>query len=259
MQRILLSSLGTDAAIAASVPDPISLYDRLMAVKPVGLSKNAWRERAGLSRALWSDIAKNNAAKHSTIEKLLEAIGVTFAEFEAGVRQLAKDAPPPEVRAPFLAFRGEDRPRDIPIVGTAACADMEVADDGKTLLIETMELDFGNAIDHARRPASLDNKRDVYAIYYVGHSMSPRYEPGELSYVDPTRPPRAGEYVVAQLVGPDGEDGEKVVVAMAKKLVRQSPSFYEFEQFNPPLQFRVPRAMVRHLHRIIPWDELVAF
>ncbi len=239
--------------------DPISLYDRLMAVKPEGLSRNAWRERAGLSRALWSDIARNDSAKHSTIEKLLEAIGVTFAEFEAGVRQKEKEPPSPEARAPFLAFRGQDRPRDVPIVGTAACADFEVGEDGKTMLIETMELDFGNAIDHARRPASLDNRRDVYAIYYVGHSMSPRYEPGELSYVDPARPPRAGEYVVAQMVGPDGEDGERVVVAMAKKLVRQSPTFYEFEQFNPPLQFRVSREMVRHLHRIIPWDELVAF
>jgi phage repressor protein C with HTH and peptisase S24 domain len=88
--------------------------------------------------------------------------------------------------------------------------------------------------------------------------MAPRYEPGELGYVDPNRPPSTGDYVVAQMRRPDG-DGERIFTVIAKRLVRQSASYYEFEQFNPACTFRVPRSAVAHLHRIIPWDELVTF
>ena len=242
-----------------AVSDPISLYDRLMAVRPPGLSQNAWRLKAGLSSAVFTDIRRRGAAKHDTIEKLLDAIGVTFAEFEAGVVQPEKEAPPAAVRAPFLAFRGQDRPRDVPIRGTAECADIEVEGNDARVTVETMALDADEVIDYARRPATLDNRRDVYAIYFRGHSMTPRYEPGELAYVDPVRPPRAGDYVIVQMRGVDGLEGERIVVVMAKRLVRQSSSFYELEQFNPATTFRVARRDVAHLHRIIPWDELVTF
>lgn len=260
-KHTLQSTASNDLAIAdiAMVSDPISLYDRLMAVKPDGLSRNAWTQRAGVSRAAFTDIRRRNAANHETIEKLLEAIGVTFAEFEAGARQEHKEAPPPAVRAPRMAFRGDDRPRDVPIIGTADCADLDVVTDGETVAIETMGLDLSEVVDHVRRPITLDHRRDVYAIYFRGHSMAPRYESGEVAYVDPVRPPLAADYVIVQLRRYDGDDGDRIHVAMAKRLVRQSASYIELEQFNPPLTFRLDRKQVAHIHRIIPWDELVAF
>lgn len=239
--------------------DPISLFDRLQAVKPDGLSLNAWRVRAGLSQAVFTDIKRRGGAKHETIEKLLKAIGVTFAEFEAGARSDEKELAPPEVRAPYLAFRGDDRPRDIPIVGTALCADIPLEADGLKVDVEAMEMDFDEVIDYARRPLTLDNRRDVYALYFQGVSMAPRYEPGEIGYVDPKRPPVTGEYVILQLRKAEEVEGERVSVVIAKRLVRQTANFFELEQFNPPLKFQVDRARVKHLHRIIPWDELVSF
>ncbi|WP_170841880.1 S24 family peptidase [Sphingomonas gellani] len=239
--------------------DPLTLHDRLMAVKPTGLSASAWTIRAGVSRMALNDIKRRGSANHATITKLLDAIGVTFGEFEAGVRQPEKEAPPAEARAPYLAFRGQDRPRDIPIVGTALCADIEVEDDGLLHSVEGMEMHLNDVIDYARRPLVLDGRRDIYALYFRGVSMAPRYEPGELAYVDPRRPPTTGEYVVAQLRAADGDEGERIFTVMAKRLVRQTAQYFEFEQFNPAGTFRVERARVAHLHRIIPWDELVTF
>ncbi len=241
------------------VSDPVSLYERLMAVKPVGLSNNAWCLRAGLGRTTLADVQRGKKPSWEKIEKLLDAIGVTQAEFEAGVRQTDHEPPPPAVQAPRLAFRGDDRPRDIPIVGTAECADLDIDQDGAMLRIETMGLDMGEIIDHARRPVSLDNRRDVYAIYFRGQSMSPRYEPGEIAYVDPKRAPAVMDYVIVQLVQDDGNGGDRVACALAKRLVRQSASWIELEQFDPPQTFRLPRKQVAQMHRIIPWDELVAF
>lgn len=241
--------------------DPLSLFDRLMAVKPPGLSANAWAVRAGVSRSAFNDIRKRNAANHTTIEKLLSAIGVTFAAFEAGDRVADKDAAPLDApsKSPMMALRGDDRPRDVPILGTAECGTIEFEGDAGSFLIETMELDMFNVIDYARRPATLDNRRDVYAFYYTGHSMEPRYEPGEIGYADPSRPPKVRDYAVVQLRRPTGDDDEQVCRVLAKRIVRMSASFVEMEQFNPAATFRVERKDIKHIHRIIPWDELVSF
>lgn len=237
--------------------DPLTLYDRLMAVKPAGLSANAWTVRAGLNRNVFTDIRRRDAAHPHTVRALLAAIGLTEAEFEAGATQGEKESS--VVREPYLAFRGDDRPRDVPILGTAECADLQFESDGALTPVETMQLDLDEVIDYARRPVSLDNRRDMYAIYFRGFSLAPRYEPGEIGYVDPKRPPAPGNYVVVQLRGPDGDDGERVFRVLAKRLVKITSTYVELEQFQPAMTFRVDRRDVRHIHRIVPWDELVAF
>lgn len=226
-----------------------------MAVKPAGLSRHAWSKSAGVSPTVFADIKRRGGAHHATVEKLVGAIGLTWAEFDAGMAQPEREPPPPEVQAPRLAFQGNDRPRDVPVLGTAECGDMEVEGDA----IETMELHVDDVVDHVRRPVTLDNRRDAYAIYFQGSSMAPRYESGEIAYVDPKRPPARGAYVVVQLRRPDHADGERIYRVLAKRLVRKTASFYELEQFNPPLTFRVPVADVAHCHRIFDWTELVAF
>lgn len=238
--------------------DPISLHDRLLAAKPAGMSRHAWTRGAGVNHNFFTDVRKNGRADPETLERMLSHIGLTEAEFEAGVRQTEKEAPPASVRAPRMIFQGQSRPRDVPVVGTAECADLSFATDDGDAAIEMMGLDPTEIVDHVRRPVSLDNRRDVYAIHFTGVSMEPRYEPGEVAYVDPRRAPTAQDYVVVQLRRPD-LDGERVYIAMAKRLVRRTAHYLELEQFNPPLRFRVDRSEVAHLHRIIPWPELVGF
>ena len=237
--------------------DPSSLFNRLMSVKPVGLSMNAWVARAELSRTALADIRRRGNASFETIQKLLDAIGITQAEFEAGVRQSEKDTPPAAVQAPRLAFRGDDRPKDVPVLGTAECADMEVQGDQARLIVASMMLD-NEVVDTVRRPASLDNRRDVYALYFQGNSMEPRYEAGEIAYVDPKRAPKARDYVIVQLRRAEDDD-ERIYVVLAKRLLKSTAVYLELEQFNPPLTFRIMRKDVAHCHRIIPWEELVAF
>ena len=101
-------------------------------------------------------------------------------------------------------------------------------------------------------------RRDIFAIYFNDHTMEPRYEPGEVAYVDPKRTPRPRDYVIVQLRRPEGED-ERIYTVLAKRLVKTTASTIELEQFNPPVTFQVDRKDVAHMHRIIPWEELVAF
>ncbi|MBD3747771.1 MAG: helix-turn-helix transcriptional regulator [Sphingopyxis terrae] len=243
--------------------EPSILYERLMAVRPRDLSPNAWAVKAGVNRTVWTNIRDRGGAHHKTIEKLLGAIGLTFAQFEAGItapeaERDRKAAPATVTEAP-RSFRPLERPRDVPVLGTAACADLSFDSEAGEIDIEALEIDLDEVVDWLARPLALEKRVDVYGIYYTGVSMIPRFEPGEPGYVDPRRMPKAGEYAVVQLAGSDGADGHRVIAAVAKRIVRISGSFVEMEQFNPPARFKIPRERIAAIHRIIPWGELAAF
>lgn len=246
-----------DIADTMTAPPKPPLYDALMAVRPKALTPNAWAVRAGVNRNIFNDIRRNGNATHDTLQKLLDAIDVSFAEFDAGVAPKRASTPSERsvVSSPVQAFRGNDRPRDVPVLGTPRCGDLTLGDQH----IETIDVDLDEVVDYVRRPAALDGRNDVYAIYYTGFSMVPRFEPDEVGYVDPRRPPAIGDYVVIQLRGPDPEEGERVVSALVKRLVRRTATYIELEQFNPPATFRLPTARVARIHRIMKLGELVGF
>lgn len=225
-----------------------------MAVRPRDMTANAWATKAGVNRNIFNDIRRRGTARHDILQKLLDAIGVSFAEFDAGIAPVRhpSDGSAGAVSSPVQAFRGNDRPRDVPVLGTPACGDLTLGDQH----IETIDVDLDEIVDFVRRPAALDGRQDVYAIYYTGFSMVPRFEPDEVGYVDPRRPPAIGDYVVVQLRG-NGED--RIVSALVKRLVRRTADYVELEQFNPPMTFRLPAAKIARIHRIMKLTELVAF
>lgn len=112
----------------------------------------------------------------------------------------------------------------------------------------------GEVVDYVRRPPGVAANRSVYALYVSGSSMSPWRESGELVYVDPQRPPRAGDYVVVQFK-PNGEG--QPPRALVKRLVSHTPKRLRLEQYAPAKQIEFPGAEILSVHRIIPWDELM--
>jgi len=147
-----------------------------------------------------------------------------------------EDAPP------LRRFAG---PRDVPVLGTAVGGGDE---DG----------DFrfnGETIDMAPRPPGIANRKDVYALYVENDSMYPRFRPGVKLYVDPHRRPLAGDDVVLELHGAEGEAGKGFI----KCLVKRTATKVIVEQFNPPKQIEFDANQVKNLHRVIPYDELLGF
>lgn len=253
----------------AEAEDP-PVYRALMRLKPDDLKPGTWASRAGLARNIFNNIREHGNPKRETIERLLDAIQVSPVEFEALMQPDAagggQRGPSPQPSAipvadPYRAFRGSDRPKDIPVLGTPSCGDMVVQIDGEERHIETIDMDLDEVIEFVRRPIGLDGRKDVYAIYPQGFSMTPRFEPGELQYVESgrRRPASVGDYVVVQLKAPDDHSGERIVSALLKRLVRQSADWIELEQFNPPMIFRVDRRRVAKIDRVLKLEELVAF
>lgn len=235
------------------------LYRLLMSIKPEGLTENAWTKRAQVSRNFFQSVKRGAKPLAENLEKIVEAIGYTPAQFYD--LQGGRASPPKDdgSRKRGLPFQRRDEPHDVPLLGTAQGSDFEVSEDGKVTFIEKMDLDMENVIDHVRRPASLANRRDVYAITVVGDSMADRYQDGDPAYVDPKRQPRSGDYVVVQLIRRDANGEGRVSSALLKRLVRRTSTHTELCQTNPQAQFTIPNTDIAHTHRVIPWSEIVFF
>lgn len=165
-------------------------------------------------------------------------------------------------RQPFSEVSVREDPRKfsaagangIPVVGTGYCDDLAIEGPDGEYMIERIQFDIDTVVRFVQRPSALWNAREAYAIDLHGDSMSPVMEQGETRLVDPRRPPGPGDFVVVQLT--NGTDHD-VATVLVKRLVRAASTFVELAQFNPPLTFRVPRAQVARLHRIVPYSELL--
>lgn len=202
------------------------------------------------------DPAKNTMP---TIEKL-RAIA---QELETSVDYLSGDSDSSDqVRSDVtlsdkhIEWRGPDRADPgIPLVGTGDCADLEVCDaSGEMITVERSSFDPDHHVRMLQRPPALRGQSDLYAVYFHGESMEPRFEAGEVGIVDPRRPVRNGDYVLVQMNGGDSDD---VVSVLVKRLVRQNAREIVLEQFNPAAVFTVPKSKVTRVHRILQQTELL--
>lgn len=223
------------------------LYDRLVAVKPPNLTLNAWAVKAGVSRTFFNDVRKRGNANHDSIVKVLDAAGVSLAQFEAGEQPVKT-----EVRGTGMsvadverAWRSAEPSKPVPLLGSAIGGEWQDQ-------VELTELHLGEVLDYIARPPSVANDKQAYAVTIVGDSMAPRFEPGERAYVSPRSPASIGDDVIVQLLG-NGEDqtADRVTMVLIKRLVRRTPAYVELRQFNPETTFQVPTNRVAAIHRVV--------
>lgn len=156
--------------------------------------------------------------------------------------ELAVRNPPYSRQPPVLPDR-ETMPRDVPVFGTAAGADGTRG---------AFVMNTGGAVDWVRRPPGLMGKAGVYSLYIENESMSPRFEPGDLVYIDPNRPPQIGSDVVIER-----RIDSTTTEAFVKRLVRRTPDVVYFKQFNPEGPFDIPRSEIVRMDRILTLAEML--
>jgi phage repressor protein C with HTH and peptisase S24 domain len=101
-------------------------------------------------------------------------------------------------------------------------------------------------IGYTSRPSNLSGVRSAYAIYMVGDSMVPRYEPGWLLHINPFKPPTRGRDVVVY------KEGQVVLI---KQFVGWEGDTLILRQLNPLDTLRIPRAQVRECHLVVGTDQ----
>ena len=145
-----------------------------------------------------------------------------------------------------LPRSGRGRPRSTSTSGNVRSTDpFPIRSAGRGGNDQEMFLEDG-PIGYTSRPANLGGVRAAYAIYMVGDSMEPRYEPGWLLHVNPFKPPTRGRDVVVYKLGQ---------VVLIKQFVGWEGDTLVLHQLNPTDTLRVPRADVRECHLVVGADQ----
>lgn len=200
-----------------------------------GLSRTAVARAAGLDPSMIRKLEQRGphaSLRADTARRLAAALGVSATTF---LDHAQDDAAPARSAAPDSGLG------DVPVLGTAKGS----AGEGAFSLVD-------EAIEYVTRPAGLSRARDVYALYVQGESMSPRFEPGDLVFVHPKRPPRFGDYIILQVQMYDTAGIQTYI----KRLIRQSDSKIEVEQLNPHLRVEWKPRVILRLHKVLTPNEL---
>lgn len=199
----------------------MGLKENLVRVRVAkGLSQAELGSLSGCSQQVIADIESGRTLRPRAIHEIAHALNTTVEEldpdrFKKQARQgvlSSRAAPPAEILGA----------RDLPIYASA--------EGGGGSIIMTFE-----PIDFITRPAPLMNVRDAYAIYVVGESMAPAYEPGDTALVNPHLPPAPGRDVILS----KGIDGHSE--ALIKRMVKASATDWHVQQWNPAKTFTLPR------------------
>jgi phage repressor protein C with HTH and peptisase S24 domain len=158
-------------------------------------------------------------------------------------RAVADTGSPP---AADMVRAGRGRPRSAATSNAANQTDLiPIRSAGRGGTDQAMFLEDG-PIGYTSRPSNLNGVRAAYAIYMVGDSMEPRYEPGWLLHVNPFKPPTRGRDVVVY------KQGQAVLI---KQFVGWDGDTLILRQLNPPETLRIPRADVLECHLVVGTDQ----
>lgn len=182
--------------------------------------------------------------KINQAEIYAEAFGVSrdwlyYGRGQPPSRPVSVNAPDADSLPPSNAVvlpESPARPRGrLPVYGVARAGD-------EGAIVWTREVR-----DYIDCPGSLEGVPNAYAVYVVGDSMENRYFPGEAVHVNPAKPPRKGDFVVAQVI--DRHTGD--TVALVKRLVSMDGESLVLAQLNPPKTFTFEMRDVLAVHRIV--------
>jgi len=213
-------------------------------LQKLGKSERAASLEAGLSDAFLRNIreGKSQSPRIDTLEKIAQVLGTTTSWLISGTgneeREDLGDAQQTgeeKEKATPNAVVGERLlvpKRRLPVFGQAVGGIYGEFPMNGTVLFDVL------------CPPQLSEISDAYAVIISGDSMYPRYEDGEIAFIDPTRRVRRGDYVIAQIIG----DEFGTPQAYVKKFIRHDAVELVLEQFNPQKELRFPHESVVSVH-----------
>lgn len=112
---------------------------------------------------------------------------------------------------------------------------------------------FGDVIDQVRRPPGIRNAKNVAALNVAGESMVPRFNTGELIYVQQRMPAPGDDVVVELYPETEGEPGKSFL----KQMVRKTGLRLYCKQHNPPTDIEFDMGEVKTIWRVLTLRDLL--
>ena len=201
-----------------------TIGERIKAAREaLGFSQDELARRVGIKQQSVAELESGKTRTTKHLLKFARALGQSPEWLDSGNGSMAQTPPEtlpqPNAGARLPAPSVAAMPIDVPVMGTA---------------VGGSHGDFslnGQVVDYHRRPPGILSNRSVFCLHVRGESMYPKYEEGDLVYVDPHRPTRSGDDVLVEMKPlRAGEPGP----AYVKRLVSKTPTKIVLKQFNPP-------------------------
>jgi len=226
---------------ASTVAVNAGLIERIQArLQALNLSERQASLKAGLSDSYLRNIreGKSSAPRIDTLEKIAHVLETTPSWLMSGENLgLSPDG--------GGEFDGSYEPANAQLSGAIVATNRRLPVYGQA--VGGIDGEFpmnGTMLFDVLCPPQLSEISEAYAVIVSGDSMSPRYEDGEIAFIDPTRRVKRGDYVVAQIL----VDEFSPPHAYVKKFVRHDAQELVLEQFNPVKELRFPHAQVVSVH-----------
>ncbi|MBB3315138.1 phage repressor protein C with HTH and peptisase S24 domain [Rhizobium sp. BK181] len=213
-----------------------------------GLTWEAASLKSNLERSYFRKLFERGGAspRGQTLKKISDGLGVPMTVLlgestDASAINIAPalktDVRPASAHLPLPM----EMAKDVPVMGTAAGSHLRGA----------FQLS-SEPVDYVRRPHTLINARNVYSLYVEGTSMEPQFQPGDLIYVHPDKPPRFGDAVVIQVQLGDSEAMEATIGIFSKR----APEMVTIRKHNPSAEIEIPRSTIVAIHKVLSVNEL---
>lgn len=195
-----------------------------------------WREHRRLSLAELArrvgtsaqQMGRLEAGKRRLTQDWMARVAGALAVMPQDLLPEAMVTPPPGIGeasgAPLEMMPASLGGRDLPVYASAQGGP-------SGMLIDNSPTDW------VLRPQPLLRVQKAFAVYVVGDSMEPVYEPGDLLLVHPGLPPTRGRDVLLTAQKHDGE-----TAALVKRLVQSTPTDWIVKQYNPAAEFPLARS-----------------
>lgn len=220
-----------------------TIHDRIRErVAELGLNPSSASQKAGLSKDALRKLLSNpdQMPTGKTLTGLAKALEVSEQWILTGSEASSPSRPDVRAASSEMPLRHQ-MPNDVPVLGTAAGSHLRGA-----FQISS------DPVDYVRRPPSLMNARNIYSLYVEGSSMEPQYNPGDLIYVHPDRPPRPGDAVVVQCqLTSEGQMEATLGIYM-----RRTAEALIIKKHNPQAEVEISRGIIISMHKVLTTNEI---
>lgn len=249
MQGLLSVHNDNAQGISALMKDVASRI-RYLRLNVLDMRQQDFADAISVTRGAVGNWERGGGVKYPNVKAIAETFGVSEDWLWKGLGA-PPDAAHIEQPLPMKAPGGRSNaseprvvefpPRRLPVYGQAVGGQ-----DGRFIL-------NGEKVRDVLCPPPLEDVPGAYAVYVRGESMLPRYEPGEMAFVNPHAPVRNGDYVVVQ-IRPELE-GEVPFAFIKRYVSRSRQEGLILEQLNPPDQeerlMQFPDGDVVSVHKIV--------